>query len=58
VIIGAKSRQQLDDNLAASDVKLSPEQLAKLDAASALPSEYPAWMVERQGGESRLDVKK
>ncbi len=58
VIIGAKNRQQLDDNLAASDVKLSPEQLAKLDQASALPSEYPGWMVERQSGESRLDVKK
>jgi aryl-alcohol dehydrogenase-like predicted oxidoreductase len=58
VIIGAKNRQQLDDNLAASDVKLTPEQLAKLDAASALPSEYPALMVERQSGESRLDVKK
>jgi aryl-alcohol dehydrogenase-like predicted oxidoreductase len=58
VIIGAKNRQQLDDNIAASDVKLTAEQLAKLDAASALPSEYPGWMVERQSGESRLEVKK
>jgi aryl-alcohol dehydrogenase-like predicted oxidoreductase len=53
VIIGAKNRQQLDDNLAASDVKLSPEHLAKLDAASALPVEYPGWMVEWQSRDPR-----
>jgi len=48
VIIGAKTREQLLDNLAASDVVLAPEHLAKLDAAGALPPEYPGWMVERQ----------
>lgn len=58
VIIGAKTRQQLDDNIAASDVKLSAEHIAKLDAASALPSEYPGWMVDRQAGELRLEVKR
>jgi len=40
VIIGAKNRAQLDDNLGAVDVTLSPEHIAKLDAASALPPEY------------------
>ncbi|MGC1455910.1 MAG: aldo/keto reductase [Nitrospirota bacterium] len=48
VIIGAKTREQLIDNLGASDVQLAPEHVAQLDSASALPSEYPGWMVERQ----------
>jgi aryl-alcohol dehydrogenase-like predicted oxidoreductase len=58
VIIGAKNRQQLEDNLAASDVKLSAEHVARLDAASALPTEYPGWMVEWQNRESRLQDSK
>ncbi len=48
VIIGARNDQQLHDNLAASEVKLSPAQLARLDRASALPAEYPGWMVTVQ----------
>jgi aryl-alcohol dehydrogenase-like predicted oxidoreductase len=53
VIVGAKTVAQLDDNLAAVDVVLSAEDLARLDAVSALPSEYPGWMLARQG-EGRL----
>ncbi|MGH8297677.1 MAG: aldo/keto reductase [Steroidobacteraceae bacterium] len=49
VIIGAKSIKQLDDNLAASAVNLTAEEMAKLDEVSALPPEYPGWMVEFQG---------
>jgi len=48
IIIGAKTDEQLADNLAATTLKLSNDELAKLDAVSALPSEYPGWMVERQ----------
>jgi len=48
VIIGAKTPEQLDDNLAAGDLKLSAEELATLDEASALKPEYPGWMLERQ----------
>jgi aryl-alcohol dehydrogenase-like predicted oxidoreductase len=51
VIIGAKDAQQLADNLGASDVSLSPEAIQRLDAASALPAEYPGWMIERQGAD-------
>ncbi len=51
VIIGAKTVEQLDDNLAASGLELSAEQLAALDAASALTPEYPGWMVDRQRGD-------
>lgn len=50
IIIGAKRIDQLDDNIAATSVQLSAEELAALDKVSALPAEYPAWMIERQGG--------
>jgi len=49
VIIGAKNVAQLDDNLAATSLRLSSDEIAKLDAVSALPAEYPGWMFERQG---------
>jgi aryl-alcohol dehydrogenase-like predicted oxidoreductase len=48
VIIGAKTVEQLDDNIAATKVVLSAEELERLNAVSALPPEYPGWMVERQ----------
>lgn len=54
IIIGAKNREQLNDNLACVDVKLSPEHLALLDTASALPSEYPGWMLEFQNRDPRV----
>ncbi len=50
VIIGAKTVEQLDDNLAAVDLTLTPEEVTRLDAASALPAEYPGWMFAMQGG--------
>ncbi len=51
VIIGAKSEEQLRDNLGAIDVALSAEEMKRLDEVSALPKEYPGWMIERQSGE-------
>lgn len=48
IIIGAKKPEQLVDNLAATELLLSTEQVAVLDQASALPSEYPGWMVGLQ----------
>jgi aryl-alcohol dehydrogenase-like predicted oxidoreductase len=53
IIIGAKTVEQLDDNLAAAELKLSSEDIAKLDEVSKLPPEYPGWMFERQGGTRR-----
>ena len=49
----AKNREQLLDNLAATEVRLTPAQLSALDEASALPSEYPGWMLEWQNRERR-----
>ncbi|RWO41174.1 MAG: aldo/keto reductase [Mesorhizobium sp.] len=48
VIIGASRMEQLEQNLAATDVKLDTDDLLRLDEVSALPSEYPGWMLERQ----------
>jgi aryl-alcohol dehydrogenase-like predicted oxidoreductase len=53
VIIGAKNRDQLADNLAAADLKLAPEHVKTLDEASALPPEYPGWMLEFQNRDPR-----
>jgi aryl-alcohol dehydrogenase-like predicted oxidoreductase len=50
VITGAKTVEQLEDNLAAAELVLEPGEIARLDEVSALPSEYPGWMFERQGG--------
>ncbi|HEX3772407.1 MAG TPA: aldo/keto reductase, partial [Polyangiaceae bacterium] len=50
VIIGAKTREQLVDNLAATSVKFAPDHLKLLDEASALPPEYPGWMLDWQNG--------
>ena len=59
VIIGAKSLEQLDDNLAAGSLKLTEEEMSKLDAVSALPPEYPGWMIEFQGArESSAEILK
>jgi aryl-alcohol dehydrogenase-like predicted oxidoreductase len=44
VIIGAKTVEQLEDNIAASSVTLSSEEIARIDEVSALAPEYPAWM--------------
>ena len=48
VIIGAKTSEQLMDNIAATDLKLSEAELTILDGASKLAREYPGWMFERQ----------
>lgn len=48
VIIGAKRLDQLTDNIGASDLVLSEDELTALDAVSRLPAAYPGWMLERQ----------
>jgi aryl-alcohol dehydrogenase-like predicted oxidoreductase len=53
VIIGAKTHEQLSDNIASTDVELAPEHIAKLDAASELPAEYPGWMLSWQNRDRR-----
>jgi aryl-alcohol dehydrogenase-like predicted oxidoreductase len=57
IIIGAKTMEQLDDNLEAVKVPLSADEMKKLDEVSALPPEYPGWMLARQGSERRPQPK-
>jgi aryl-alcohol dehydrogenase-like predicted oxidoreductase len=56
VIIGARRVEQLDDNIAATAIRLSTDELDALDKASALPAEYPGWMLERLGGYRRQQL--
>ncbi|HFP9397372.1 TPA: aldo/keto reductase [Klebsiella michiganensis] len=58
VIIGAKRAEQLAENLAATSIALNDDELARLDAVSALPREYPGWMLERQGEYRRDQLAK
>ena len=48
VIVGAKRLAQLDDNLASADLELTQDEITQLDDVSALPPEYPGWMVDWQ----------
>src|ERR1700722_8676532 len=43
VVIGARTEQQLKQNLGSIGWELTPEQVAKLDAVSAQPLAYPYW---------------
>src|ERR1019366_4103362 len=43
LIIGARNQAQLRQNLGAIGWALTPEQIVKLDAASATPPNYPYW---------------
>lgn len=43
IIIGARNEQQLRANLGATGWTLTPEQMAKLDAASRVNQAYPYW---------------
>ncbi len=51
VIIGAKRKDQLLDNVAATQLQLTAEELDQLDKVSTLPPEYPGWMLDTQGAD-------
>lgn len=55
VILGAKRVDQLQDNLAAAELVLTADEVGQLNGVSALPPEYPGWMVEVQNA-TRLDT--
>ena len=48
VIMGAKTPEQLAENLGASALVLTPDELQVLDDVSKLPPEYPGWMLAMQ----------
>ncbi|GGM17031.1 aldo/keto reductase [Nakamurella endophytica] len=43
VIVGARTEEQLTDNLASAELSLSTDEMARLDAVSAQPLPYPYW---------------
>jgi aryl-alcohol dehydrogenase-like predicted oxidoreductase len=47
ILLGANKMEQLEDNLGAANVQLSPEELADLDQMTAPASLYPNWFTER-----------
>ncbi|MXO60541.1 aldo/keto reductase [Altererythrobacter salegens] len=48
VIVGVKRAEQLSQNLAASEIELTSEELAELEAIGALEPEYPGWAIASQ----------
>ena len=52
-IIGAKNPEQLKSNIHSTEITLKPDELQRIDEVSALPKEYPGWMVERQGSDRK-----
>lgn len=48
VIIGARRLDQLQDNLASVELRLTEDEITLLDKVSALPPEYPGWMLPVQ----------
>ncbi len=55
---GASSLEQLDDNLAAAELVLTAEELAALDAATALAPIYPAWWDPAMGIPGPNDLRR
>jgi aryl-alcohol dehydrogenase-like predicted oxidoreductase len=43
LVVGARTDAQLADNLGAADLKLAPEAVSRLEAASRKPLAYPYW---------------
>ncbi len=60
VLLGARTVEQLDDNLGAAAVVLVADDLSALQTASALPAEYPGWMLEfwSQGRVTQLQTSR
>ncbi len=57
VIIGAKRIEQLDDNIGATRIRLTAEELEHLAAVAPPPAVYPGWMLERMGAFRRDQLR-
>lgn len=55
VIIGANKMSHLEDNLGAAEVKLSPEEVERLDEMTAPKPLYPGWM-QSMGWDPKVKV--
>ena len=57
VIIGARTEQQLRDNLAAANWSLTDAEVERLDEVSALPLPYPYWHQQKFAGDRNPAAK-
>jgi aryl-alcohol dehydrogenase-like predicted oxidoreductase len=46
VLLGASKPAQLADNLGAADLRLSDDEIGKLDAATVPAAVYPNWFID------------
>jgi aryl-alcohol dehydrogenase-like predicted oxidoreductase len=51
IVLGVTRIEQLEANLVCTGVELSADELVQLDTASALPMEYPGWMIANGSAE-------
>jgi aryl-alcohol dehydrogenase-like predicted oxidoreductase len=51
LVVGARTDEQLADNLAAADLSLTEDDIAKLDDVSAEPLRYPYWHQANTSGD-------
>jgi aryl-alcohol dehydrogenase-like predicted oxidoreductase len=51
LIVGARTEEQLADNLAAADLSLGEDEMARLDEVSAQPLRYPYWHQAKTSGD-------
>ena len=49
VLLGVRTRDQLEEDLGSIDVHLAAKQLEELDAITRPRPQYPGWMIDRQG---------
>ncbi|MFP3044721.1 MAG: aldo/keto reductase [Thermocladium sp.] len=56
VIIGARTMEQLEENLGALDVNLKPSQVDELNELTRPKPQYPGWMIERQNKDRQVPI--
>jgi aryl-alcohol dehydrogenase-like predicted oxidoreductase len=56
-LLGAERVDEVEQNLKAVELQLAPEELAAIDAASALPREYPSWATDLSAPREPLKTK-
>ena len=52
VLVGARTEKQLVDNLGATEISLSVDDMKKLDKVSGLKPEYPHYVTQRERRDS------
>jgi aryl-alcohol dehydrogenase-like predicted oxidoreductase len=54
IIIGARTMQQLEENIKAGELELTPDEVKRLDDVSEIPLPYPQWMLRWTQRDRRL----